>query len=161
DADRARAVRSMPDSAEGIFCCDVMLALDMLESRNYQLIVADPPYNIGFDFGNESDRQSEEEYVLWSEQWVRNVHKVAAANASLYVCTDWNHSGFFQRMIESAGWHILNRVTWKRDKGRGANRNWKQNMEDIWFAVRDKRNYTFNIEDVKIMKKVKAPYREN
>lgn len=54
---------------------------------------------------------------------------------------------------------IKNRITWKREKGRGAARNWKNNMEDIWFAVAG-RDYTFNLEAVKERKKVIAPYRD-
>ncbi|MCE5206844.1 MAG: site-specific DNA-methyltransferase, partial [Chloroflexi bacterium] len=52
---------------------------------------------------------------------------------------------------------IRNRITWEREKGRGAKANWKNSSEDIWFAtVGDK--YTFNIDDVKLKRRVIAPY---
>jgi site-specific DNA-methyltransferase (adenine-specific) len=63
-----------------------------------------------------------------------------------------------QELLEQAGFIILNRITWKRDKGRGAGNNWKSMHEDIWFVSKT-RHYTFNIEDVKIEKPVVAPYR--
>jgi site-specific DNA-methyltransferase (adenine-specific) len=56
---------------------------------------------------------------------------------------------------------IQNRITWQREKGRGANHNWKNSMEDIWFATMSSNDYTFNLEDVKIRRSVdNAPYRD-
>lgn len=55
---------------------------------------------------------------------------------------------------------VRNRITWQREKGRGAMRNWKNSMEDIWFATVSDR-YTFNVGDVKVRRRVLAPYREN
>lgn len=57
--------------------------------------------------------------------------------------------------------HILNRITWQREKGRGALSNWKNGMEDIWFGVKDPKHYHFDVEAVKVKRKVIAPYREN
>lgn len=54
--------------------------------------------------------------------------------------------------------HIRNRITWQREKGRGAKSNWKNGMEDIWFAT-NSNDYVFNLDAVKIRKKVIAPYR--
>ena len=81
-------------------------------------------------------------------------------NGSAYVCCQWLHSGMYQVMLQEAGFNILNRITWKKDKGRGSNSNWKQMHEDIWFVSKSK-NYTFNVDDVKIEKKVIAPYRDD
>jgi len=54
---------------------------------------------------------------------------------------------------------VRNRITWEREKGRGAKRNWKNAAEDIWFAtVSD--DYTFNVEDVKLKRRVIAPYTD-
>jgi site-specific DNA-methyltransferase (adenine-specific) len=55
---------------------------------------------------------------------------------------------------------LRNRITWEREKGRGARANWKNAAEDIWFfTVSDE--YVFNLENVKIKRKVLAPYVEN
>jgi DNA modification methylase len=146
---------------EGIFCADATLALNKLQRKYFDLIIADPPYNIGKDFGNKSDKQNQKEYREWVYYWMSLLPKVLKPNGSVYICCDWKQSALFEDALRNAKLHIMNRITWKRDKGRGAAKNWKQNMEDIWFAVLDKSNYTFNLEEVKIPKKVIAPYREN
>jgi site-specific DNA-methyltransferase (adenine-specific) len=79
--------------------------------------------------------------------------------ASLYVCGDWKSSAAVHRVLDR---HVIvrNRITWEREKGRGAKTNWKNASEDIWFAtVSD--DYCFNVEAVKLKRRVIAPYREN
>jgi len=153
--------KRMTAKTEGIFCVDASIALNALQRKYFDLIIADPPYNSGKDFGNRSDKQNREDYKKWVYYWVRLLPRVLKDNGSVYICCDWRQSSLYEDALNKAGFTILNRITWKRDKGRGAQKNWKQNMEDIWFAVLDKKNYTFNVEAVKIPKKVIAPYREN
>src|SRR5207247_9578020 len=54
---------------------------------------------------------------------------------------------------------VQNRITWEREKGRGALSNWKNASEDIWFCTMSDR-YTFNVETVKVRRRVLAPYRD-
>jgi DNA modification methylase len=164
DEERACAVQKLPEKTEvvsNVYCDTVEQALTVLPENYFDLIIADPPYNYGVDFGNNSDKRSEADYREWTKGWIAQLPRVASQNASIYICCGWEYSSLYQAALESAGLSILNRITWKRDKGRGAKRNWKQNMEDIWFAVRNKKSYTFNLEEVKVRKKVIAPYREN
>jgi site-specific DNA-methyltransferase (adenine-specific) len=56
--------------------------------------------------------------------------------------------------------HVRNRITWQREKGRGAKRNWKSAMEDIWFATVSE-DYCFHPECVRLRRRVLAPYRED
>lgn len=55
---------------------------------------------------------------------------------------------------------VLNRITWQREKGRGAKSNWKNSMEDIWFGVKSPGDHSFHVERVKMRRQVRAPYRE-
>lgn len=82
----------------------------------------------------------------------------------MYVCGDWKTS-YIQRKaleyLENQGMcDVINRITWSRDKGRGSNNNWKNNIEDIWMIVKDKNNYYFDVNAVKIKKTVLAPYKD-
>jgi site-specific DNA-methyltransferase (adenine-specific) len=164
-AEKKLAVELLPKkirpNISGIYHDEIINALNILPRKYFDLVVADPPYNSGRDFGNESDKQNEGDYRDWVMKWVSLLPEVLKADASLYICCDWRQSSLYEDALANAGLIVLNRITWKRDKGRGASKNWKQNMEDIWFAVRDKNNYTFNLEEVKIPKKVIAPYKEN
>ena len=56
---------------------------------------------------------------------------------------------------------VINRITWQREKGKGALHNWKNGMEDIWFGVKNLKDYYFNVDAVKIRRKVIAPYKKD
>ncbi len=142
-----------------IYSGDCVEGMSLLPDETIDLVFADPPYNIGKDYGNNHKRLSDQEYREWSDQWIREAVRLLKPTGSIYVCSDWRYSGMIQALLDS---HCIvkNRITWRREKGRGSRRNWKNNMEDIWFAVKSE-NYVFNVEEVKIKKQVLAPYREN
>jgi site-specific DNA-methyltransferase (adenine-specific) len=94
------------------------------------------------------------------ESWFPKLVRLLKPNASLYLCGDWkNTSALYTVMYKYLT--VINRITWQREKGRGAANNWKNGMEDIWFAVRDPKDYFFNVEAVKIRRKVLAPYKQD
>ena len=74
------------------------------------------------------------------------------------MCGDWKCTSSMQRVIKEK-LTIINRITWQREKGRGAKSNWKNAMEDIWFAVKNPKDYYFDVESVKMKRKVIAPYK--
>ena len=79
-------------------------------------------------------------------------------HASIYVCCDWQSSPSYYRVL-SRFFTIRNRITWEREKGRGARFNWKNSSEDIWFCTNGK-EYFFDVDAVKMKRKVVAPYRD-
>lgn len=140
-----------------MICNDAFAVLDELPDASFDLLFADPPYNLTKSFGDESfKRTSVEEYEGWLGTWLGKCVRLLKPTASIYVCGDWRSSA----AIERAGLHhfrLQNRITWEREKGRGARRNWKNSSEDIWFfTVSD--SYTFNVDTVKIKRRVIAPY---
>ena len=80
-----------------------------------------------------------------------------AGDATVYVCSDWRTSVLITPILESH-FHVRNRITWEREKGRGAKTNWKNNMEDIWFCTASE-NFYFDVDAVKLKRKVNAPYK--
>jgi len=88
---------------------------------------------------------------------VKAILPLLRENATIYVCCDWASSPTIGSVLKKY-FHIQNRITWQREKGRGALSNWKNCMEDIWFATKSSK-YTFNVDAVKIRRKVIAPYK--
>ena len=136
-------------------CFEVM---EKLPKKFVDLLVVDPPYNLAKDYhGNKFNRKSQDDYRQYTVLWLEKVLPLLKDTASIYVCCDWKSSLVIGDVLHNY-FRVQNRITWQREKGRGALTNWKNGMEDVWFAtVCDK--YTFNLENVKIRKKVLAPYR--
>lgn len=139
---------------------DAYLALSKIKDGTIDLLIVDPPYNLDKNFhGNGFKKRGFEDYSAYTEKWIEAVKPKLKKTASVYVCCDWKSALTIGVLMEK---HFIlrNRITWQREKGRGAKENWKNSMEDIFFAtVSD--DYTFNLDAVKQRKKVLAPYREN
>lgn len=130
----------------------------LLPEKSVDLIIADPPYNLTKSFnGNLFSKKKDSDYEEYTRAWLDKVKPLLKDNGSIYVCCDWESSLIIGRVLGEY-FYVKNRITWQREKGRGAKTNWKNGMEDIWFAT-NSNNYTFNVEAVKVRKKVIAPYK--
>ncbi len=130
----------------------------MLPAKSVDLIIADPPYNLTKSFhGTTFAKKKNMDYEEYTRQWLRAAKPLLKDNGSIYVCCDWETSLIVGKVLNEF-FHVRNRITWQREKGRGAAANWKNGMEDIWFATNGK-DYAFNLDAVKVRKKVIAPYR--
>ena len=137
---------------------DFFEVIPHLPSGFVDLLIVDPPYNLDRDFnGRKFKKTTDDLYFEYTESWVEKIAPLLKPNASIYVCCDWQSSSIIKSVLKKH-FIIQNRITWQRDKGRGALSNWKNGMEDIWFATNSK-NYTFNVEDVMVRRKVITPYR--
>jgi site-specific DNA-methyltransferase (adenine-specific) len=140
---------------------DLLRILSLLPDQFADLIIIDPPYNLTKDFhGTKFSARSESDYDAFLSSWFPEVCKKLKERGSLYICGDWKCTAALQRAVEKE-LTILNRITWQREKGRGAKANWKNSMEDIWFAVKNPDNYYFNVDAVMMKRRVLAPYKEN
>ena len=155
---RAPVPSEPTDLSDQIVCGDSLSLFRDLPRQFVDLLILDPPYNITKEFGASSFRELPlAQYEDWFESWFVEVLPLLKPTASLYVCGDWRSSSALQRVLERRT-IVRNRITWEREKGRGAKSNWKNASEDIWFAtVSD--DYTFNVEAVKLKRRVVAPYR--
>lgn len=137
---------------------DTFETLKLLPEKSIDLLIVDPPYNLAKDFnGKKFKKTSDDVYEEYTESWISLIAPLLKDNATIYVCCDWQSSPAIGRVLKKH-FYLQNRITWQREKGRGALTNWKNGMEDIWFATKSK-TYTFNVEDVKIRRKVIAPYK--
>lgn len=139
---------------------DFFEAINFLPSSFVDLLFVDPPYNLTKSFnGHIFKKMSFDDYKNWVEKWVVSLKRVLKPNASIYICGDWRTSSIIQLVCQSH-FHVMNRITIEREKGRGSNRFWKNTSEDIWFFTNSKKYY-FNAGAVKLRKKVLAPYKED
>ena len=138
---------------------DILTVLKYIPNEFADLIIIDPPYNLSKNFnGMKFNSRSDDSYDEYLATWFPEVCKKLKPNGSLYMCGDWKCTSSLQRAIEKE-LTIINRITWQREKGRGAKSNWKNGMEDIWFAVKNPNAYYFDVEAVMMKRKVLAPYK--
>jgi len=133
--------------------------LKYLPEKFIDLLIVDPPYNLDKSFNNVKFKEiSIDKYSEWIDSFISKLVPCLKPDASIYFCGDWKSSTSIHLVLKKY-FHVRNRITWEREKGRGAKTNWKNNSEDIWFATVSNK-YTFNVDDVKLKRKVIAPYRD-
>lgn len=139
---------------------DTEKILPLLPKEYFDLIIVDPPYNLYKNFhGDLFSKMSHGDYSEYTRAWLEKVAPLLKTGGSIYVCCDWRSSAVIG-MVLNEFFTVQNRITWQREKGRGAERNWKNGLEDIWFATKGDK-YKFNLDKVKIRRRVLATYREN
>lgn len=156
---RAADVKESLDSIKNQFIIgDCFEVMERMPKGFVDLLVVDPPYNLSKDYhGSQFHPKSWEDYRAYTVSWLEKVLPLLREDASIYVCCDWKSSLVIGEVL-SQHVRVRNRITWQREKGRGAKKNWKNGMEDVWFATVGE-SYTFNLDQVKVRKKVIAPYK--
>ncbi len=139
---------------------DVHEVIPFLPQNSVDLLIVDPPYNMNKSFnGKAFTKKTLEEYEEWLDSWLAPIVPILKKTASLYICGDWQSSTAIHRVAQKY-FTVRNRITWEREKGRGAKTNWKNCSEDIWFCTVSNQ-YTFNVDAVKMKRKVIAPYKNS
>ena len=150
----------LEDISDKLIAGDAFEIMPVLPKGFVDLLIADPPYNLTKDYnGTKFKQMSDDDYAAWTALWIEKVLPLLKETASVYVCCDWKTSLIIGPVLKKY-FKIKNRITWEREKGRGAKANWKNSLEDIWFACMSDK-FTFNVDAVKIRRKVIAPYRVN
>ncbi|TSC93193.1 MAG: DNA modification methylase [Candidatus Berkelbacteria bacterium Licking1014_7] len=138
---------------------DIFQILDFLPDNFVNLVFVDPPYNLNKTFNLTAFKAMEsEKYEEWLDSWVQKIIRLLKPNASVYICGDWKSSGAIFNVVKKY-FQIQNRITFEREKGRGAKSNWKNCSEDIWFCTFSDK-YNFDVDAVKMTRKVIAPYKD-
>lgn len=141
-------------------CNDFFESINYLPDNFIDLAIIDPPYNLNKDFGNLNFRKkSYNDYSQYVDSFISLIIPHLKKTASIYVCCDLFSSSVVYDILNKY-FIVRNRITWQREKGRGAQFNWKNALEDMWFATVSN-NYYFNIDAVKMKRRVIAPYKED
>lgn len=139
---------------------DILEIIDFLPRNFVDLLILDPPYNLDKNFdGFKFTQKSHESYVAYLDSWFPRLLPLLKPAASVYLCGDWACSAA-EFLVMSKYLKVQNRIIWQREKGRGAKSNWKNCCEDIWFGTLSSQYY-FNVDAVKMKRRVIAPYKQN
>lgn len=141
-----------------IICGNTFEVVKKLPKNFIDLLVLDPPYNLSKNYnGQFFKKKGKIDYQEWFHSMLKLLRPMLKQKATMYVCSDWKTSILIAPILETY-FQVHNRITWEREKGRGAKTNWKNNTEDIWFCTISD-NYHFDVDSVKLKRKVLAPYK--
>lgn len=131
---------------EDILHGDSLRILPTLEDESAQIIIADPPYNIGKDFGNDSDKQPIDEYLRWSEAWIKECLRILKPNGTMFI---YGFSEILALILSRVPYEIHRRwLVWHYTNKNVASLNfWQRSHESI--LVLWKNDKVFHRDDIR------------
>ncbi|MCL6486965.1 MAG: site-specific DNA-methyltransferase [Janthinobacterium lividum] len=139
-----------PDWVNRVYCEDALAGLARIPDACVDLILTDPPYNLGKDYGNASDQQSVADYLRWTEAWIDAALPKLKANGSLYIFLTWRYSPEIFVMLKQR-MAMMNEIIWDRrvPSMGGSVRSFSSVHDTIGFFVKRK-DYYFDLDAVRI-----------
>lgn len=133
-----------------VFNMDALEGIKMLPDNSIDLVVADPPYNLGKDYGNDSDKQTTKQFLLWTEQWLNLVIPKIKETGSLYIFTTWRYSPEIFVFLKSK-MLMINEIIWDRKVPSmgGSTRRFSSVHDTVGLFVKNK-DYYFDLDSVRI-----------
>lgn len=123
---------------------DCITGMKKLQADSVDIIICDPPYNIGKDFGNDSDKQEMDKYLVWCEEWISECIRILKPKGTLYIYGFSEILAFIRVRININVrwiiWHYTNKVTPSLNF-------WQRTHESILCCYKEKP--LFNRDDVR------------
>jgi site-specific DNA-methyltransferase (adenine-specific) len=133
-----------------VFCEDALAGMARIPDGSIDLILTDPPYNLGKDYGNASDQQSVDDYLAWTERWIDTALPKLKPNGSLYIFLTWRFAPEIFVMLKKR-MTMMNEIIWDRrvPSMGGSVRSFSSVHDTIGFFVKRK-DYYFDLDAVRI-----------
>jgi site-specific DNA-methyltransferase (adenine-specific) len=125
---------------------DCITGMNKIEDESVNIIIADPPYNIGKDFGNNRSKKQIEEYLIWCDKWLNQCIRILKKNGTMYIYGFSEILPYIQMRIHEKLnirwliWHYKNKTT-------PNSKFWQRSHESILVCWKD--SYIFNKDDVR------------
>jgi site-specific DNA-methyltransferase (adenine-specific) len=129
---------------------DCIESLQEMPRESVDLVVTDPPYNIGIDYGNGAKADRRPDYHDWCAQWIGGCYRALRPHGSLWIVSGQEHGAEIDTAIQRAGMTMRNRITWHETFGVYCRRKFGRCSRPIYYAVKDPKHFTFNAEAVTI-----------
>ena len=136
---------------DSLINADILECIDQIEDSSVDLIIADPPYNLGKDYGNDSDRQNADDYLKWSKKWIDALTPKLKETGSLYIFLTWQYAPEIFCLLKQK-MTMINEIIWDRrvPSMGGTTRRFTSVHDNIGFFAKDKKQYYFDLDAVRI-----------
>ncbi|MCC6125787.1 MAG: site-specific DNA-methyltransferase [Pirellulales bacterium] len=136
---------------------DALVELGKIDSDSVDLIVADPPYNLGKDYGNNHDVRGVDEYLVFSRKWLREAHRILRPTGTIYVFMGFRFiSHLYDILDRELGMFFNSWIVWHYTQGMGKTRGFSPRHDDILMFTKSTR-FKFFLDNVRVPQKF---YRE-
>lgn len=140
------------DGSNRVINDDFLKVSKSIPDESIDLIVADPPYNVGKDYGNNSDKMEKEEYLGFTRAWLKEAYRVLKTGGTIYTFGGKQYIPYIYSKLEQQGFSFISWIVWHYTQGQGRRRGLSSRHDDILMFSKGK-EYTFNLDDIRIPQK--------
>jgi site-specific DNA-methyltransferase (adenine-specific) len=132
---------------------DAISEMKKMKSNSVDLIISDPPYNLGKDYGNGSDSKNFEEYILFTKNWTKEATRVLKHTGTIYVFMGFRFISYLYQILEKENeLKFVNWICWHYTQGIGKTKGFSPRHDDILMFTKSS-NYTFNLDSIRVPQK--------
>jgi site-specific DNA-methyltransferase (adenine-specific) len=165
---RICATASRVYTARGMLQPNQIINGDSIEILNAEpegwvdLCFADPPFNIGYLYHNYDDKKDVDEYVNWSEKWMKAVHRALKPSGSFYLAIGDEFAADLCHVARRRiGFHLRNWIIWHYTFGQSTRKMFAKSHTHILYFTKEKEGFTFNADDVRVASARQTTYADN
>ena len=149
-----------PLPLDKIITGDCLEVLEKLPAACADLIVADPPYNIGYKYDRYDDSQKHEDYCTWSRQWMLACKHVLSPRGSMYVAIGDDYAAQLRIIGREIGLTLRNWIVWHYTFGQSTKKKFARSHIHIFYFVADPNKFTFNDDSVRVLSDRQKQYAD-
>jgi site-specific DNA-methyltransferase (adenine-specific) len=133
-----------------IVCGDCIEVLGSVRKPFADLIFADPPFNIGYQYDRYNDKVRSKKYVAWTKDWMTVCKKVLKPNGSFYIAIGDDYAANVKTIADELGLFLRNWIIWHYTFGQQTKTKFARSHTHIFYFVNDEKDFTFNDYAVRV-----------
>lgn len=141
----------MAEPFDRILQGDCLKLFEQVEPGSVDLVFADPPFNIGYDYDEYDDRKEADEYLSWSQRWMAGVHRVLKPDGTFWLAIGDEYAAELKVLAtREVGFHCRSWVIWFYTFGVHCKYKFTRSHAHLFHFVKDPKKFTFNVQDVRV-----------
>lgn len=140
--------KSLAAFQSGIYHSDCVTGMQQIPDGSVDLVFADPPFNIGYNYDVYDDKLAAEEYLKWSEDWITEAYRVLQKSGSFWLAIGDDFAAELKLMAQKIGFHCRSWVIWYYTFGVNCKYKFTRSHTHLLYFVKDFESFTFNSEDL-------------
>ncbi|MFN9984393.1 MAG: DNA-methyltransferase, partial [Pirellula sp.] len=121
-----------------------------LPNDSLQLVFADPPFNIGYEYDVYSDTLEREQYLAWSKAWMAEVHRVLDASGTFWLAIGDEYAAELKLIAQEVGFHCRSWIVWYYTFGVNCKSKFTRSHAHLFYFVKNPKRFTYNAADIAV-----------
>ena len=123
---------------------DCVELLKKLPKGSVDLVFADPPFNIGYEYDVYDDTREAADYLAWSRQWIQGVHRALKPDGTFWLAIGDEYAAELKIEAQNSGFHCRSWVIWYYTFGVNCVNGFSRSHTHLFHFVKDPKRFTFN-----------------